>query len=89
MAKLQMVFCLALVAVEHDGVRYGPGAAAGARFACLPEQADALEAVGAVQLVEGDGAVTEAEASPAGDASKDAELAAPAPAPAAPAAKKR
>jgi hypothetical protein len=54
MAKLLvLVACIALSRVEHDGVKYGPGEVAGARFECLPEQADALEAVGAVALAEG------------------------------------
>ena len=50
MAKLlALIAVTALVTVEHDLVKYGPGQEAGDEFECTEEQATALENVGAVK----------------------------------------
>jgi hypothetical protein len=50
--KLALIAALAMVVVEHDGVKYGPGQDAGAQFELTEAQAKPLLDVGAIELVE-------------------------------------
>lgn len=64
---IEMVALTALVAVEHDGVKYGPGEEAGDKFEAPKTQAQPLLDVGAAKLT-----VDEAAADAATPAAKTA-----------------
>jgi hypothetical protein len=62
--KLALIAVVALVAIEHDGVKYGPGQDAGEAFELTEAQAKPLLEVGAIKLVQAD-ADTGADGNPA------------------------